>query len=65
MSDTKEIKTDPVIVELKPGKEARIKALVAPLVGDTVDGKRVTAAARKKSKDSLRVIRKAGWRATL
>lgn len=57
MSTIKEKKGDPI-------KEAKIKALVAPLVGDTVDGKKITATARKKSKDSLRVIRKAGWEAT-
>lgn len=49
----------------KGAKAERIKALVAPLEGDMVDGKKVTKAARKKVKDSLRTTREAGWRATL
>jgi len=49
----------------KETKEARIKALVPPLVGDTVDGKKITTTARKKAKDPLRATREAGWRATL
>jgi hypothetical protein len=49
----------------KTEKEARIKALVAPLVGETVGGKKITATARKKAKDTLRADRKAVWEATL
>lgn len=48
----------------KPEKEAKIKALVPPLVGDTVGGKKVTATARKKAKDSLRATRKSDWEST-
>lgn len=48
----------------KETKEARIKALIPPLVGDIVDGKKVTATARKKAKDTLRATRKADWEST-
>lgn len=45
----------------KSEKEARIKAHLPPKEGEIIDGKKVTAATRKKTKDTLRETRYKGW----